>query len=323
MRKSFVFAGIGFAILTSQMGCQQVPTVATTENKTILVKDSSIRKLVTEGTILIDARTPFEFGLSHLPGSVNLQWQDFAAPESPNKGFLDADRFKLTRRLALLGIAPETPVLVLGSGKKGEGQEGRLAWMLKELGVTKVTTANFELLRAQMASVDFNSNGLTPSARPLWKPQATSKTEIEYGDFYTLVQAYQVKHKLPTSPHRQGLRVGRKIQGRDFFVLDVDGKRDDPSGKNLGEYLAAESIVSRPWSEFWTETGIVNHESIQSLQKAGIKTTDLVVVLSENGALASGVVFALQELGYEKAQVLSGGLSYIQSLSTAGARKKR
>jgi thiosulfate/3-mercaptopyruvate sulfurtransferase len=145
-----LFLGLSVAL----SACQQVPTVVTTENKTILVNEPSVRKLVTEETVLVDARSPFEFGLSHIPGSINLQWQDFSIPGSPNQGFLDLDKFKLARRLAFVGIDPETPVLILGLGAKGDGAEGRLAWMFKFLGISKVTTASYDLMRAQMTQVN-------------------------------------------------------------------------------------------------------------------------------------------------------------------------
>ena len=301
-----LFLGLSVAL----SACQQVPTVVTTENKTILVNEPSVRKLVTEETVLVDARSPFEFGLSHIPGSINLQWQDFSIPGSPNQGFLDLDKFKLARRLALVGIDPETPVLILGLGVKGDGAEGRLAWMFKFLGITKVTTASYDLMRAQMTQV----NSHQPMPRPIWRPILEESYEITYPDFYTLVQAYQVKHHLPSIPLRKGRRVGRKIQGAGFFVLDVRLENELGRTRNPEDFVDAEAVVKVPWTQFWSPQGQVSHEAVQSMRQVGIKPTDAIVVVSENGQTASGVVFALRDLGFHSAKVLSGGLMYVESL---------
>lgn len=319
------FISLGLGLILSLLACQQVPTVVTTENKTILVNEPSVRKLVTEGTILVDARSPFEYGLSHIPGSINLQWQDFSISGGSNPGFLDADKFKLARRLALVGIDLETPVLILGLGINGDGSEGRLAWMFKYLGVQKVSTVSYDLLRAQMTQV----NSQQPASRPIWKPMLQENYEITYPEFYTLVQTYQVKHHLPSIPLRKGFRVGRKIQGVGFFVLDVRKTTEKASDKSpeiretrkSEDFVAQEVVIKVPWTQFWSSQGQVSHEAIQILRQHGVKPTDSIIVLSENGSTASGVVFALRDLGFDLAQVLAGGLSYLENLSSSSSSR--
>lgn len=304
MRKLF------FLLFIFVSACQQKQTIVTTENTSVLATEPSIRKLVTANTVIVDARAPFEFGLNHVPGSINMQWQDFSSPGSTNKTHLDRDKFKLARRLALLGIDPETPVLIVGAGKKGEGQEGRLAWMFKMLGLQKVTTMNYDLLKAQVA----NDLEVKPSSKPMWKPQDFEDYEIAYDDFYTLVKAHQVQHHLPPIPLKKGVRVGRRIQGVKLFVVDARDAKEANESMDPQQIVSGDVVLKMPWTDFWSEQGQVNHEAARTLMQKGVKPTDEIVVLSSTGIKASGVVFAMRELGFSNSQNLTGGLSYVQEL---------
>lgn len=310
---------VALALALTSLSCQQAPTVLTTESKTVLVKEPSVRKLITAKTVLVDARSPFEFGLSHIPGSINLQWQDFSVPSNPNKGFLDSNRFALARRLALVGVGPETPVLVIGSGREGDGQEGRLAWMFKVLGVEKVGTVKYDLLRAQMANGD---SARRPESQSVWKPQEDSKFEMSYEDFYTLVKAYHIQHRLPWVSLPKGVLVGRSVQGAHLFVLDVRKPKEMLTEAGAEDFVDATAVVKIPWDHFWNEMGIVSHQGADLLRQSGVGLSDSIVVLSENGMTASGVVFALNELGFESVRILPGGLSYLQSLRAENSSKK-
>ena len=305
-----------FLSLIFVLACQQKPTIVTTENKTVLAVEPSVRKLVNADTIIIDARTPFEYGLNHVPGSINLQWQDFSVPGSLNKGILDQDKFKLARRLALLGIDSESSVLIIGPGKKGEGQEGRLAWMFKLLGLTKVTTMNYDLLKSQVAE----NSELRLVSKPMWKPLLNEDYEINFEDFYTLLRAHQVKNHLPSMPIKQGVRVGRKIQGAQVFVIDVRDQKEIGKTAEPVKYIAAEVIIKMPWTDFWSEQGQVNHEVIRELTQLGVRLTDEIVVLSQTGVTSAGAVYALRELGYLRAQNFSGGLYAIENMKKPTAK---
>ena len=50
--------------------------------------------------------------------------------------------------LARAGIAPDSSVVVLGRGLQGEGEEGRIAWMLAYLGVPNIQFANIGFAEA-------------------------------------------------------------------------------------------------------------------------------------------------------------------------------
>jgi phage shock protein E len=80
------------------------------------ISSSDARQLVESGGLLVDVRTPGEFGAGHLPGAINLPVQD------------------LDRRMNELGDKERSIVLYCRSGSRS-AQAGR---MLKGAGYTKV-----------------------------------------------------------------------------------------------------------------------------------------------------------------------------------------
>ena len=123
-------------------GCQQ-PEKTRVYRKTgqdfaALARSLRSQIQITEDTVLLDSRSAFEFGSSHADGSINVQWDAFS--QRNHKGLLNTNLDRISRRLSLMGIRPETPVVVLGKGREGSGEEARLAWMLMYLGVEKVQT---------------------------------------------------------------------------------------------------------------------------------------------------------------------------------------
>jgi thiosulfate/3-mercaptopyruvate sulfurtransferase len=100
---------------------------------------------------VLDARDLAAFRAGHLPGARRLDWRDWTR-EKPSAwswlvgrpgswGLLpetgEGGAARLGARLSALGLADRRTVAVIGSGG-GWGAEGRIAWMLLELGAERV-----------------------------------------------------------------------------------------------------------------------------------------------------------------------------------------
>lgn len=274
------------------LGCQQSPTkVYETQQVTAKGGAQEPGKIeITSSTIIADARPAFEYTVAHLNGSIALRPEDFTQKKAPFQGLLEMDHFSLTRRLARLGISPETPVVVVGRGPKGAGEEGRVAWTLKYLGVKDV----------RFAAIDYFSLPLSTSEAPpkknavIWKPELDESLLVSKEDFQAA------------------------IKDKSALIIDVRpsevylGKAGAPVEKKLKDIGA----INIPWTEFLTPKGLTNTAIRPRLESVGITPQKRIYVISERGVESATVTLALRELGYAKASNFAGG--YLQLSSTKG-----
>lgn len=276
------------SLMVFWIGCQQAPTKIY-ESNPVQIKEEKTDQVIddvkfTEKTIFIDARSPFEYSLSHLNGSLNVRPEEFTQRELPFLGVLETDRFALTRWLARKGISPESSVVVVGKGPAGKGEEGRVAWNLLLLGVKDVQFASIEHFSLPM------SNAEAPPREPvtLWKPDGDTTLEIEKTAFLKVVHAPKTESSV--------------------LVLDVR-----PEGEYLGKSKVFEQTIpdvggmNIPWTEFFDQKGLVKASVRERLQQVGIATHREIYVISNQGIESAAVTLALRQLGFKKSANFAGG----------------
>lgn len=149
------------------VGCQQKPTRAIEEEANIYKPD----------TVLVDTRSAFLFASSHIPGSVNLETQDYLILKNPStkKRILDPDLQQVVERLARRGIHPSRRVLLLGDNRFSE-ENVKWNWLLKLL--------DFE--RVEMKSIsDFkkenkNAHYADPTRTETWALKLSPELQQEF-----------------------------------------------------------------------------------------------------------------------------------------------
>lgn len=82
--------------------------------------------------VILDVRGRVSFVMAHPKGAVQTDWQAFSDPDEEGRLYPDLD--ELARRIGVLGISNDRPVVVIGKWDEGWGEEGRLFWMLEYLG---------------------------------------------------------------------------------------------------------------------------------------------------------------------------------------------
>ena len=272
--------------------CETGPTKSH-DSQLIQAKSSTELKstlpVIVEHTVVIDARPPFEFALSHLNGSVNLRWEDFAQRTKPFRGLLDRDYFSLASRLATYGISPQTQVVVVGRGLRGEGEEGRLAWTFKVLGVQDV----------RFASIESFSLPRTKEEAPLRKNEALWKPVID--STLTVDRDLFVKKVFKTSA---------KASQASVRVIDV---------RNEAEYLGKDSqspyahsapdigAINIPWGQFFDTRGLTKLNLTAKLEAVGITKDQEIYVIDNQGVRSASVTLALREMGFFRAANFAGG----------------
>lgn len=260
------------------VGCAQAPT-KTFDQSQVRMKD---REVVSDQVIVVDARPSFQYEMSRVPGSIPMQWRDFSEKEERFEGLLEKDLFFHTRRLARMGIGPESQIIVLGNGKKGSGEEGRVAWTLRYLGITNVKFA-----RADQFSL--SGSAKTPPPRPaveIWKPNFNEGLILTKTQFLNVVHQPRMEKDAPV-------------------IIDVRPV-EEYTGKQGPKVSVDYGAVNIPWTEFITDSGAPNPELTAKLEAVGIGKNRSIALVDWNGLRSGLVTVVLRDLGYKAANFAGG-----------------
>lgn len=307
----------------SVLNCQQKPTVVTSEPPILTVTNQInlqkwLQALLKEDPIILDVRSTFDFNLSHVPSAVNVRWEDFAQQDPHSRGVLDPDLFGIARRLALIGVSPDSKVLILGKGYAGNGEEGRVAWTLKVLGVKTIFTLDHTELRALRVQ---NSPAIQNKA--MWKPEVDASLSVDVKTFKNMVTGQVPRLGLSSKVRSKALQlpsgVASKVTAAKIFgvpmdeaqqrLVVIDARSSELfSTENLAQKKAVVvPVVNIPWKSFYTEKGLLTESVKNKLTENKITKDSIIFVISNYGLESGAVTFALRALGYEKSANFAGG----------------
>ncbi len=69
----FIFLMMSVLILVT--GCQQKPTKIVNQEP-VMGENVTAENLIKDNPVILDTRPPFEFNLAHVPGAINVRWED-------------------------------------------------------------------------------------------------------------------------------------------------------------------------------------------------------------------------------------------------------
>lgn len=289
---------LSVAVLTS---CQSPSTKGSASESTVVDPKAEAARVLGLQPAVLDARAPLDYGVSHVPGAVNVLWSDFGRPGSRDPGVLDPDHFALARRLALWGITPEKPVLVIGfAGARDQGEAGRVAWMLRFLGVNQVFVGSDAVYRGTIP------RGVArPRNEPSWIPSVRQELEISLPDFLARAAAPQ-RSGVMTKAKRNALG-GMMIPERPTVNRAIIDVRDETENDVIPSEHLKIKIVRIPWRSFYLPDGRVRADSKRLLTEQNIGEGYELLVISEDGAKGAAAVFAIESLGWAKVGFVSAG----------------
>jgi thiosulfate/3-mercaptopyruvate sulfurtransferase len=280
-----------FLLLSS---CQLKPTrVHESSDTRALIEGAKKELVLDEGTIVVDARKPFDYTMAHIPSSLNLNWSDFSLGKGSEAGKLKTSKelHNESRRLALKGIRPESKVVVVGYGPKGKGEEGRLAWTLYYLGIKNIQVASVDYFRKKLSNI----KELPPKNVKYWRPSLQMQIDAERSEVLGTL----------TTP----------ANAAKTFLIDVRSREEYFQKKGLGESYSLPDLqaIHIEWKEFFTEKGRPNWEMKKRLHAIGIGTKSRIITLSHQGVRSAAVTMALLSMGFNKTANYSGG--YLELIS--------
>jgi thiosulfate/3-mercaptopyruvate sulfurtransferase len=268
-------------MLLLMIACQQKPTKIT-QTEPIMGEAFSLEQIRKYQPVILDARSTFDFNLAHVPGAINVHWEDFSQQDPGSRGLLQNDLTALARRLALIGISPDTKVLVLGKGKQGAGEEGRIAWTLQLLGVKDVFT---------MVHTSFRQQNPRDEADPVqnksyWKPEIKDQLAIGSTEFKNKTFA----------------------EASDVVVIDVRSLQEYGL-QNLKHDKKFKAVLKNiEWKEFFDDKGVPSKKILPMLAEQGITPNTTVLLVSNHGVRSAAATYALTVLGFKNARNFAGGL---------------
>lgn len=235
---------------------------------------------------VLDARGSFAYATSHAENTYLARWEDFSLSEESRKGVLDSNFGGAASKLRVLGVHPDREIIVLGQGTKGWGEEGRIAWMLKYFGFSKVLIQNFSDFPGKRVT---GGQELTKTvAAPVWLVKPVDSIRIS----------------------RSELR--KRIDDKsDFALIDVRAALEFQGTVKYGEKKGhIPGSINIPWTDFVGTNGIPKtaDQVKEMLKSKNIPLEKEIVFVCSIGVRSAYATFAALNSGLN-AKNYDGGLS--------------
>lgn len=274
--------------VTSVISCQVTPTrVRNSQARefSIIVDKTQKPIEINDGqTVVLDARPVFEYGLNRVENSQHFPWQNLS--EKPETGELLRDDRQAALKLSLAGMSPKTPVVIVGYGPAGDGEEGRLAWNLLYLGFHDVQVASVDTFRKRWTQ--------RPSPPPLNAPQWTANPRPN------MVVGTEEFRALAANPKE---RLEKRIWLIDTRTTAEYFNKDKSAPGATPDIHA----IQIEWKEFFASNGRPNSAMAKKLNGLGIKQGDRIILISNRGVRSAAAAYALTALGFTNVQNFIGG----------------
>ena len=205
------------------------------------------------GLKIVDARPAADFAEGHLPGAVNLLWEDFCARpttavqpilQSPGYwGSLSGDRLQgLAQELEKRGLSTEDRIIVVGNGHRDKGREGRIAWMLAYMGAQNVGLLDRGLAELKDLFTQDPTDYSAGSAK--WPLKLAENRRCTMADLAKIKASGESLYLVDTRSHKEFIgdsydyqpRRGR-IPGSHLFAYDKLFQED-------GSFISRETYLS-------------------------------------------------------------------------------
>lgn len=239
--------------------------------------------------IILDARKDMSYKLGHIPGALNVTWQSLSnmTPKQGEVGWgVVLAPEQLAAKLGALGIDGSKTVVVYND-PSGLGEEGRVLWMLRSIGLTnsKMLNGGWPAWKAAAGEVSMDTPKVTPVQFKDIKPDSTMIANTDY------IQQNKGTIKLLDT------RTPEEYTGKT-----------DHGEKQRGHIPGA---ISLNHSDVYHGDGTIKSipELKELFQKVGLKPEDDIVVYCTAGIRSGFVTELLRMTGYEKAKNYNASFS--------------
>ena len=237
---------------------------------------SALRVSPSGSVTIVDVRSGWDYGASHIPGAVRVSWLNYRDGWG-RTGKLEPDLNSIASAMAKLGVDSTRPVVVYGKARDGWGEEGRVAWMLHYLGHPNVT--------------------ILDGGWPAWK-RADAPTQRERS---RPVPGHFVAQARP-EVRAFADDVARASDDSSAVILDTRSKGE---WNGSHKYFPARAgripgAVHIEWRDFLTGDGYIDRspEMRERLRSLGLTPGRRIIAYCVGGVRSGEVFFALKALGF-------------------------
>ncbi|TGM05139.1 sulfurtransferase [Leptospira jelokensis] len=230
---------------------------------------------------LIDTRSIIARTTSQVPGAKVLGWEELSQSEAPFRGKLRPEA-QIQKIISNLGISRNDFILVLGDGKNGWGEEGRIVWSLREVGYPHSYWYDGSVPSLREAIEKSKRNQKTPN--PIQKSSNISNAVVFK------------KTDINLEEIKQQLKFGR------YQILDTREPREfsgaTPYGESRGGHIPSAKLFY--YQTLFDEVGrIKSKEEVDKiLIQIGVTPKKPIIAYCTGGVRSAFVVGILRSYGY-------------------------
>lgn len=236
-----------------------------------------------EDVIVLDVRDEKDFKSSHIPGAINVTWQQFSDMDGKSPGdkgwgtLLGAD--EISEQIGNLGIDGSKTVVVYADTPNGWGEEGRVAWTLMSAGLEDIKVLN--------------------GSWNAWKESGydTSKEVKDVEPVEVAVEGMVEDLSISTEELSENLDSIKVIDSREEAEYNGATK----FGEARGGHIPGAILLT--WTELLDEEGKVkSQEQIDEIMESkGINREDRIVAYCTGGIRSAHMALVLRTAGYDNA----------------------
>lgn len=239
-----------------------------------------------EDYVIIDARDPEAYAAEHIPGAVSGPWQMFARVATGKPGDADwgilSDPQAIADAAGTLGV-DTTKTTVVYSDPTGWGEDGRVVWTLRSIGVE-----NLRIL-----------DGGFPGWKAAGKPTTSEVPKI------VASKVGAVANNLGTINVTTD-EVKAAVDGGTTVIVDARSEKEYNGATDFGEARGGhiKGAVSIPFPTLFNEDGTLksDDELNAMFTEAGLAKDKPAIVYCTKGIRSAFMTEVLHMLGYSQAK---------------------
>jgi 3-mercaptopyruvate sulfurtransferase SseA len=290
--------GLAILILIAMSGCQTKSTkTSLSEQRAFDLGNGAQPIVISPSTLVVDARSAFDYSTAHVPRSIPINWADYVEAEPAQHGIIQNDTYSAARRMARAGISPDSQIVVVGSGLQGNGEEGRVAWMLAYLGVANVQFSSIDALKPRLTN---EPESQPPKSADIWKPVINESLNATRDEVLFAIN----KNAFISPVSYKGGPT------RLYKFIDVRSERAYLGKEGIAaiKHVPNMEAINIPWKQFFNSALRPNDATLKQLRAMGYTPEQRIIVINDDGVSSAAVTMALRAYGFNRAANYSGGL---------------